>query len=181
MWGDLGGPCLSHTSLFWAVLSFPRGWGQGEEPVCVWEEDLCSELPLLLSPAISICGCSFGGVGRKNNFPSTLLSSCSWTNDEMDMKQINREKNDQIDYICTHRGSLRTHWTEEMEAGVWDFKRQVGNSQVDEEEQTCGKQMFAGPSGPRRGLCRLLPVPHLVQIVLGDSPLPVGRFSTQFL
>lgn len=38
-----------------------------------------------------------------------------------------------------------------MEAGVWDFKRQGGNSQADEEEQTCGKQMLAGPNGPQRG------------------------------
>lgn len=51
-----------------------------------------AQTPLLLSPAILIGGCSFGGVGRENKFASTLLSSCSWTNDEMDMKQMSRKK-----------------------------------------------------------------------------------------
>ena len=30
-------------------------------------------------------------------------------------------------------------WTKEMETGIWDFKGKVGNSQVDEKEQICGK------------------------------------------
>lgn len=37
-------------------------------------------------------------------------------------------------------------WTKEREAGVWDFKEKVGNSQVDEQEQTCGKQILLGHS-----------------------------------
>ena len=71
------------------------------------------------------------------------------------MKQMER-KTDHIYYIRTHRGSLRmwdprTHWaveaymlfwTNEREAGVWDFKGKVGNSQVDGNEQTCGEQIL---------------------------------------
>lgn len=73
------------------------------------------------------------------------------------MRQINR-KNDKIYYICTYWGSirigdLRTHWeveayvpfwTKKREVGVWDFKGEAGNSQVDEKEQRCGKQILLG-------------------------------------
>lgn len=34
--------------------------------------------------------------------------------------------------------------TKEREAVVWDFKRKAGNSQVDEKEQTCNKQILVG-------------------------------------
>lgn len=30
--------------------------------------------------------------------------------------------------------------------GIWGFKGEVGNSQVDKKEQTCGKKIFAGPT-----------------------------------
>lgn len=35
-------------------------------------------------------------------------------------------------------------------AGVWDFTGKVGNSQVDEKEQTCGKYILAGNNGAQR-------------------------------
>lgn len=38
--------------------------GEGSVCVCVWEEGIGSELPLLFSP-ILICGCSFGGIGEE--------------------------------------------------------------------------------------------------------------------
>lgn len=34
-------------------------------------------------------------------------------------------------------------WTKEREVGVWDFKGKIGESQGDEKEQKCGKQIFA--------------------------------------
>lgn len=37
-------------------------------------------------------------------------------------------------------------WTREREAGVWDFKVEVDNSQVDEEEQTYGKRILIWPT-----------------------------------
>lgn len=37
-------------------------------------------------------------------------------------------------------------WTKEREAGVRNFKEKVGNSQVGEKEQTCGKQILLGHS-----------------------------------
>ena len=36
-------------------------------------------------------------------------------------------------------------WTKKREAGVWGFKRKVSNLQVDNKEQTCGKQVPAEP------------------------------------
>lgn len=41
-------------------------------------------------------------------------------------------------------------WTKERVAGVWDFTGKVGNSQVDEKEQTCGKYILAGNNGTQR-------------------------------
>ena len=35
-------------------------------------------------------------------------------------------------------------WTKEIKAGVWDLKGNGGNSQIDEEEQTCNKQILVG-------------------------------------
>lgn len=33
-------------------------------------------------------------------------------------------------------------WSKEREAGGWDFEGKVGNSQVDEKDQICGKQFL---------------------------------------
>lgn len=35
-------------------------------------------------------------------------------------------------------------WKKEREARVWDFKRKVGNSQLDEKKQTFNKQILSG-------------------------------------
>lgn len=46
-------------------------------------------------------------------------------------------------------------WTRKIEAGVGDFKWKTGNSQVEEKEQRCGKQIFVNPSrnsGTQRGI-----------------------------
>lgn len=41
-------------------------------------------------------------------------------------------------------------WTKKRKAGAWDFKRKVGNSQVDEKEQT-SKQILAGWTAKNNG------------------------------
>lgn len=53
-------------------------------------------------------------VGEENNFPSTLLSSSRWCNNQIDMRQINRGKYQVYD-VCTYgsfiRLGARTHQT----------------------------------------------------------------------
>lgn len=41
-----------------------------------------------------------------------------------------------------------TFWTKEREVGVWNFRGKVGNSKVEEKEQTRGKQILSGPPRP---------------------------------
>ena len=101
--------------------------------------------------------------GHKKIF-STIVNSSVWTNNQINMRPINRIKWPNLWCICTYRDSIRTggprtHWAievyipQESEAGVWDFKGKAGNSQVEEKEQTCGEQFLTespktmGPRG----------------------------------
>lgn len=63
-------------------------------------------------------------------------------------------------YICTYRGALRmwdprTHWsveaympfwTEEKQAGVWDFKGKAGSSQVNKKRASIWKTNSCQPT-----------------------------------
>ena len=100
---------------------------------------------------------TFVNVGEEKKIPpsSHSLSSSGWSNNQIDMRQINRRKIPKFNYICMYRcfirilAQLKLCLFELRLRGqglvVWDFKEKKGSS-CGMEKQMFPKQMFAGPS-----------------------------------